>query len=177
MGDNLSNAFTYLLHSVITMYGLMFLLRLLLQLIRADYYNTVTQFVVALTDVLVKPLRRVIPPYKRLDLSCLLLFLILTAMAIMVQGLRIPPPGELLVQTFRLALFSIKSLYFVLIIAYVVLSWLAHSVRHPIIPLVSQLVDPVLQPFRRLIKPIGGLDLSPILALLALQFLSLLLGL
>jgi len=177
MGDNLSNAFTYLLHSVITMYGLLFLLRLLLQLIRADYYNTVTQFVVALTDVVVKPLRRLIPPYKRLDLSCLLIFLMLTALAIMVQAMRVPPLDLLLLQTFRLALFSIKSLYFVLIIAYVIFSWLAHSVRHPIIPLVSQLVDPVLQPFRRLIKPVGGLDLSPILALLAIQFVSLLLGL
>ena len=177
MGDNLSNAFSYLLHSVITMYGLLFLLRLLLQLIRADFYNVVTQFVVSLTDVLVKPLRRVIPPYKRLDLSCLLLFLVLTALAIIVQAMRVPPLDLLLLQTFRLALFSVKSLYFVLIIAYVIFGWFAHTVRHPIIPLVSQLVNPLLQPFRRIIKPIGGLDLSPILALLAIQFISLLLGL
>jgi YggT family protein len=66
--------------------------------------------------------------------------------------------------------------YFFLIIASVILSWVGGQMRHPVIPLVYQLTEPVLRPFRKVIPPIGGLDLSPLFALIAIRFLLLLIG-
>ena len=66
--------------------------------------------------------------------------------------------------------------YFFLIIASVILSWVGQRMRHPIIPLVYQLTEPVLKPFRKFIPPIAGIDLSPLFALIAIRFLILLLG-
>ena len=66
--------------------------------------------------------------------------------------------------------------YFFLIIGMVILSWVGRGWRHPVVPLVYQLTEPVLRPFRRLIPPLGGIDLSPLFALIAIRFLLLLLG-
>ena len=66
--------------------------------------------------------------------------------------------------------------YFFLIIASVILSWIGRNLQHPVIPLVYQLTEPVLKPFRRFIPPIAGIDLSPLFALVAIRFLILLLG-
>jgi YggT family protein len=66
--------------------------------------------------------------------------------------------------------------YFFLIIVTVILSWVGAGSRHPIVPLIHQLTEPVLRPFRKLIPPIAGFDLSPLFALIALRFLLLLLG-
>jgi YggT family protein len=82
-----------------------------------------------------------------------------------------------------LLLFAIKKLlvtllltYFVLIIARVIVSWIANQTRHPIIPLIFQLTEPVLRPFSKLVPPLGGVDLSPLFALIAVRFLLLLMG-
>jgi len=67
-------------------------------------------------------------------------------------------------------------LYFFLILAVVILSWVGKQLRHPIIPLMYQLTEPVMRPLRKLIPPIGGIDLSPLFALIGIRFLILLLG-
>jgi len=67
-------------------------------------------------------------------------------------------------------------MYFVLIIARVIISWIASQSHHPLIPLIYQLTEPVLKPISKLIPPLGGIDLSPLFALIALRFLLLLLG-
>jgi YggT family protein len=66
--------------------------------------------------------------------------------------------------------------YFFLIIVAVIISWLGQRMQHPAIPLVYQLTEPVLRPFRKVIPPIAGIDLSPLFALIAIRFLILLLG-
>ena len=66
--------------------------------------------------------------------------------------------------------------YAVLIIVSVILSWVGGNARHPIIPLIYQLTEPVLRPFRKAIPPIAGIDLSPLFALITIRFLMLLLG-
>ena len=83
----------------------------------------------------------------------------------------------------QIFLFSVISLlamllwtYFILIIVMVILSWFGQKLRHPIIPLVYQLTEPVLRPFRKVIPPISGIDLSPLLALIIIRFLLLLIG-
>ena len=82
-----------------------------------------------------------------------------------------------------LLLFAMKKLlvtllltYFILIIARIIVSWIANQSRHPLIPLIYQLTEPVLRPFSKLVPPMGGIDLSPLFALITLRFLLLLLG-
>ncbi len=66
--------------------------------------------------------------------------------------------------------------YFILILVMVVLSWVGQRMRHPIIPLIYQLTEPVLRPIRKFIPPIAGIDLSPLFALIVIRFLLILLG-
>ena len=82
----------------------------------------------------------------------------------------------LLIFAVRKLIFALLMTYFVLIIARVIVSWIANQSRHPIIPLVYQLTDPVLKPISKLLPAMGGFDLAPLLALIALRFLLLLLG-
>ena len=83
----------------------------------------------------------------------------------------------------QIVLFSLTKLmvtflvtYFFLIIAAAILSWVGGSMRHPFIPLVYQLTEPVMRPIRKIIPPIAGIDLSPLFALIGIRFLLLLLG-
>jgi YggT family protein len=73
-------------------------------------------------------------------------------------------------------LLTLLMTYFFLIIAAVILSWLGQGLRHPFVPLLYQLTEPVLRPIRKVIPPIAGIDLSPLFALIGIRFLVLLLG-
>ncbi len=177
MSGNFTNALSYLLHTLVTFYGLLFLLRLLLQMVRADYHNPICQFVIKLTDPLVMPLRRVLPAIGRLDSACALVFILLSAIALNIKAGRVLPADITAIGTLRLVIYSVLSFYTVVLIAQILLSWLGQNLRHPIIPLIFKLTDPVLRPIRQWVKPMSGLDFSPLIALLAIQFLIRLLGL
>ena len=123
--------------------------------------------------------RRIIPPVRRLDTAAVVLMLLLEFASVwLVNRLGsnpLPASGVLLFSITKL-IATLLTLYFVLIIVAVLMSWLAPGSRHPVVPLVLQLTNPVLRPFRRLIPPIAGVDLSPLFALIAIRFLMLLLG-
>src|SRR5690606_24687155 len=84
--------------------------------------------------------------------------------------------AQVIVLSVRKLLFTVLMTYFFLIIVAVILSWVARDMRNPSIPLIFQLTEPVLRPFRRVIPPIAGIDLSPLFALIGIRFLILLLG-
>jgi YggT family protein len=174
-----ANAFSYLIGTLLDLYITAVMLRLLLQWVRADFYNPVCQFLIKVTNPALLPLRRVIPSIGRLDTASLVLMLALEFFSVWVVS-RI---GSAPLSPAGIAMFSVTKLlatllvtYFFLIIANVILSWIAGRARHPVVPLVYQLTEPVLRPFRRIIPPIAGLDLSPVFALIAIRFLLLLLG-
>lgn len=176
---NASNAFSYLVSTLISLYVTAVLLRLLLQWVRADFYNPVCQFLVKVTSPVLVPMRRVIPAIGRLDTASVVLMLVLESISIWFMSLL----GPLEWGIAQIVLFAAISLvamllwtYFILIIAMVILSWVGGGVRHPIVPLIYQLTEPVLRPLRRVIPPIGGIDLSPLFALVIIRFLLLLLG-
>lgn len=174
-----SQAFAWLIDTLFNFYLVALLLRILLEALRADYYNPICQLLIKATDPLVKPLGRLIPRAGSINLAAvvvlfaleLLLLFILTAIigknpgmvALLVLGLR------------RLAR-MLLTLYLVLIIASVLLSWLGQNFRHPIVPLIYRLSESVLAPIRRGLPPIAGLDLSPLVALVGINFLLVLLG-
>jgi YggT family protein len=125
------------------------------------------------------PARRIIPSIGRLDTASIVVMILLelAQLAIIVQiGQSEFSLQFLLLFAIRKLLFSLLMMYFVLIIARVIISWIASQSHHPLIPLIYQLTEPVLKPISKLIPPLGGIDLSPLFALIALRFLLLLLG-
>jgi len=176
---NAARALTYLVSTLFDLYIVAVLLRLCLQWVRADFYNPLSQFLVRATNPLLIPLRRVIPAVGSLDTASVVLALGLELLSLFIvtqiNGIA-PGWAQLLLLAVTKLLMALLWLYFFLILAVVVLSWLGGRFRHPIIPLMYQLTEPVLRPFRKMIPPIGGLDLSPLFAIIAIRFLILLLG-
>jgi YggT family protein len=156
------------------------LLRFLLQLARADFYNPISQALVKLTNPLVMPLRRILPGYAGIDLSSLLLSILLqmlmVALLVVLQTGRLLPPLPLvLVGLLGVAAYLVK-IYFFAILAMIILSWVAPGGNSPVLYLLYQLTEPVMAPFRRIIPPMGGLDLSPILVFVVINVIQIALG-
>lgn len=176
---NVSSALIYLVTTVTDLYVTAILLRLLLQWVGADFYNPLSQFLVKITNPVLVPARRLIPSIGKLDTASVVVMLLLEMLQLVLIGLF--GLGDfslvyLLLFALKKLLFTLLMTYFVLVIARVIVSWIAGQSHHPLIPLIYQLTEPVLRPFSKLIPPIGGIDLSPLFALIALRFLMLLLG-
>ena len=179
MSGSGANAISYLVGTLIDLYVAAVLLRLLLQWVRADFYNPVCQFLVKVTNPALVPLRRFVPSIGRLDTASVILMYVLEWLGAWLVG----QFGSAGMQWQQIMLFAaIKLLmtllmtYFFLIMAAVFLSWLGQSLRHPFVPLLFKLTEPVLRPIRKIIPPIAGIDLSPLFALIGIRFLILLLG-
>lgn len=174
----LSTAAVYILQTIGSLYLLIVLLRFILQLVRADFYNPLSQFIVRATHPLLKPLRKVIPSFAGLDLASLVLAilvqLVLMALVLMLMGYGLDNPLQLLIWSIIgvTALF-IKVFFFALIIS-VILSWVAQGSHNPAAELINQICEPLLAPIRRILPSLGGLDLSPIFAFLALNLIDML---
>lgn len=155
-------------------------LRFLLQLVHADFYNPISQFVVKATSPLLHPLRRIIPSLGGMDVAALVLIVLLqmveTTLVSMLSGADGLPPVTLLVVTVFSLLMLAAQFYFWLLILSVVLSWVAPGSYSPGVVLVYQLTEPMLAPLRRLLPAMGGLDLSPILAFLGIKVFEILVG-
>ena len=143
------------------------LLRFLLQLVRADFYNPFSQFVVTMTQWILSPLRRIIPGSRGIDWSSLLLFLALVLLGQVLFGFGGSLIGMLIMLPFTATIMLINLLLFLVFIK-VILSWVDPYQQQPMQRPLSQLTNPILAPFRRLIPPIGMIDLSALFAILAL---------
>ena len=174
----LDTAAVYILQTIGSLYLLIVLLRFILQLVRADFYNPLSQFIVRATHPLLKPLRKVIPSIAGLDLASLVLAimvqLVLMALTLMLLGYGVDNPLQLLVWSIIgvTALF-LKVFFFALIIS-VILSWVAQGSHNPTAMLINQICEPLLAPIRRILPSMGGLDLSPIVAFLILNLIDML---
>ena len=169
-----------IISTLFDLYILLVLLRFLFQMLRADFYNPVSQFIVKLTTPPLKILRRVIPSVGGQDAAsivlCLLLiyakFLLMRALsipAVHIGGVMAPLSvsyGGLLVFSVADLVALILTVFLVAIIIKVILSWVNPGHYNPVIGLVDRLAQPVLRPVRKIVPPIGGLDLSPLFATL-----------
>jgi len=166
----------YLVQTVLSLYLVTMLLRFLLQLVRADFYNPICQFIVKVTNPLVIPLRRVIPGLGGIDVSSLLLALLLQLAAIvallLINGLSAPGILSLLAWSVLGVLGLLVNIYFFALLAMIILSWVAAGSRHPAIYLLYQITEPVMAPFRKVLPPMGGLDLSPILVFVLINIIQ-----
>lgn len=165
-----------LINTLGSMALLIFLLRFLLQLVRADFYNPISQFIVKATNPLLIPLRRIIPGYGGLDISSLLLVyaiqvLMLVALVFASGQTQIPWLAFAVLAPFKMLLL-ILNIYFWGLIIVVIASWVAPNSYNPALILINQIIEPVMRPIRKLMPDLGGIDLSPIVLFLGIQILE-----
>ena len=176
----LGEIFNYLIQTALSLFLFAVLIRLMLQLAKADFYNPVSQFVVRVTNPLLLPLRRLIPAIGRLDTASVVLALLVQTTSIIaslaLMGYR--PANLLVLMVWSLigVLSLAVNLFFFAILGLIIFSWIAPQTYHPALALLHQLTEPVMGPFRRLVPPLGGLDLSPILVFIMINVLGKLLS-
>jgi len=171
-GGYLTSAGIFVLDTVFGLYIGAVLLRLLLQWVRADFYNPLSQAVVKLTNPVLRPLRRYIPALGRIDTASVVLLILLQMLnlwlAIALTGGAGGPIGILVMALAALLSKTIYVLTFALLIQ-VVASWVMPGARSPVFDLVDSLTDPLMRPLRAALPNLGALDLSPMVALMLLQ--------
>lgn len=173
----INNAGQFLVNTAFGLYILVVMLRFLLQLVRADFYNPLSQFIVKATRPVLHPMRRVIPGLAGVDTAALVLMLLLQmlqiALTLGMAGHSLGLLALLLLSVAELASMALKVFLFAIIIQ-VVISWVNPGAYNPVTSLLYSLTEPLLAPARRLIPPISGLDLSPLVVLVLLQLTSML---
>ncbi|MCG8089045.1 MAG: YggT family protein [Candidatus Thiodiazotropha endolucinida] len=179
MGSSyLTNPLVFLVQTLFGLYILAILLRFLLQVVRADFYNPISQFLVKVTNPPLKPLRRLIPGFGGIDISSLILAWLLKAVelfiVIMIAGQSASLLGPLLLAIPELVELTINIFLFAVLIQ-VILSWVSPGNYNPAVSLLYSLTGPVMRPAQKLLPPVGGLDLSPMLVMIGLVLLKMLL--
>ena len=177
-GNPLETAAEFLIRTLFDIYILVVMLRFLLQLVRADFYNPVSQVIVKATNPVLIPLRRVIPGFGGVDFSSVLVMfgLKLIQLALIYVVIRGWSGGVLPLLIVSVADLTQLAVYvfIVAIIIQVVLSWISPGAYNPIVSLIYSLTEPLLAPARRIMPSLGGLDLSPLVVLIALQLVLIL---
>lgn len=173
MGGYFTEAGVFLIQFIFGFYILAVLLRFLLQLVRADFYNPISQFLVVITNPPLRPLRRLIPGLWGVDLASVLLLLILTALQWLLIYLltthTYPNPLGLAVYSLADLLKLTLYVYYGALFIRIIVSWInPYNQQNPALNLVVRLTEPLMRPARRLVPAMGGIDFSPMLVFLAL---------
>lgn len=167
----LANAVTFLLGIIFNFLIGLFLVRMLLIAVGASFYDPVCRFVYTLTNPVITPLRKVVPPWRRIEIASLLVayVLILIEMAIW-QLFSIQPVGiaRFLFTALVSLLGALIWMELIAIFVRVILSWVVSEYENPILQLLVRCTEPVVRPFRKRVPPIGGMDFSPMFASIAL---------
>lgn len=172
------NALNYLFSIVIDLYLMLVILRIWLQASGADFYNPLSQFTVKATQPIIAPMRRVLPSLGRIDTASVLLALTVSCSKWIILMLMQSGQVDILSTLVLGTLGCIKeagSLLFWMLIIRALLSWVSQG-YNPIEMVLSQLTEPFMAPIRRVIPPLGGLDLTPMIVIIALNFINIFMG-
>lgn len=174
----LANAALILIEFVFGIAVALVVLRVLLQLVRANFHNPICQFLYKVSNPVLMPLRRIIPAWRRLDIAGVVLawFLLLLKRVLIFAMVGAMPTfaGLAIIAIADLIGFVLMTML-LLVIVRVILSFVGSDSYHPVIPLVHQLTEPLLKPVRKRMPVLGGLDLSPMIVLLGFALLQALL--
>ncbi|NNF52231.1 MAG: YggT family protein [Gammaproteobacteria bacterium] len=176
------NAIIFVSKTLIDLYILSYVLRLVLQWVRADFYNPFSQFIMRITNPLVLPGRKLLPAVGRIDTATAVAILLLEILAVvflywLITGALPSRPGEVLLYAALRTIVAFINLYFFAIIIRVIQSWIAPGTHNPVTAVIWSITEPLMAPVRRLIPDIGGLDLSPLFVIIGLQALRMLIPL
>jgi len=166
----------YLLQTGLGLYLLLVMLRFVMQLANADFYNPISQFVFKVTQPLVGALQRFLRPLGRFDSASLTLAVALQAAGIMLvlalNNIASPNPITLFLWSAIGILGLLLKIYFFALLASIILSWISPGGSNPAVYLLYQITEPVMAPVRKLLPPMGGLDFSPILVFIGINVLE-----
>lgn len=175
----LSTALHFLLSTIFNLLTLLFLLRFFLQLFKSPFNNPLSYMVVSLTDFAVKPTRRIIPSWGRIDLSTLILALLtqflLQLSLIWLRDIPISLVGNsiwtsIIGMSFLGVFRTTLDVFFYAILLQVILSWV--NPQSPISSVLNNLTKPILAPIQRILPNAGGMDFSPVVALILIQMIN-----
>lgn len=172
------NALSFLVSTFFDLYLMVVIIRIWLQLAKADFYNPFSQFVVKATHPIVAPLRRVLPSVGAFDTASVVLALLVVIAKFVTLSLIAGAAIDIM----TILLISIVSVFkqagvllFWMLIIRAILSWVSQG-SNPIEMVMSQLTEPLLSPIRRMLPSMGGLDLSLLVMMILLNFLNILLA-
>ena len=165
------NPFVFLVDILLHLYISALMIRLILQWVRADFYNPVSQFIVKITNPPVKPLRKIIPGLWGIDMATLVVVVVLsTIKTLVVYGM--VPADVLIIKTIIETIDLALSIFLYAIIIQALLSWVNPDPYNPVVGLLNSITWPVLKHFKKLLPNMGGFDLSPIFAIIAIMFVQ-----
>ncbi|HED14324.1 MAG TPA: YggT family protein [Gammaproteobacteria bacterium] len=171
MGGYLGNAGSFLIGIIFDLYIYVVMLRFLLQLVHADFYNPISRVIVKVSDPPLQLFRRYIPGLLGIDMSSIILALGLTILKFFllwqIQGFQ-PAFFGLLVYSIGDVLLQLSQIFYYAVLIRIILSWVAPNSYNPAVALVHSLTEPLMAPARRLIPSFGGLDMSPIVVFIIL---------
>ena len=172
---DIAGAGIFIISTLIGLFVLLLMLRFLLRLAKADYYNPISQGIVSITNPVLKPVSLAVPSLGRFDLPTLLVAILVQFIGLMVAMALYGYPffsllylGWAMVGVVSLVL----NIYFFALIIVVIASWIAPNTGHPVLSLATQITEPLCGPARRLIPPMGGLDLSVMFVIMGLILLE-----
>ena len=173
MGNTyLTDPLVFLLTVIFDIFLIAVLLRFLFQCFRVDFYNPISQTLVKITSPILNPLRKIIPGIGGLDIAAVVLAFLITGvkyfLTYQIQGQSLPF-SIIAVLSLKEIISLIINIFFFAILIQVILSWIAPGQYNPVTMIIHQLTAPILQPIRRILPDMGGLDLSPLVAMVALQ--------
>lgn len=174
---NVSGALNFIVIYLFDIYIMIVFTRFLLQMVRADFYNPVSQFVVKATTPVLKPLRRIVPGFGGLDNASLALLALLVIAKIIAWSFinfqAMLPVGPLMLLSLKSIALTLVNYFMLIIFVGAIMSWVVQG-YHPVSAVLFQLSDPIVAPLRRLIPSAGGIDFSPMIVMLGLYFLKIL---
>ncbi|MEM8832999.1 MAG: YggT family protein [Pseudomonadota bacterium] len=169
--------FIFLIRIFFQLYIMVILFRFLLQLVRADFYNPLSQFTVKLTNPVLIPLRKIIPGYGGVDNASLVfaatVILIKIFIINLLKGISISPLDIFVFVLWGVFEQLLNLVLYVTIIG-ALLSWLGGAHVNPMAGIFYQVSEPFVRPIRRLVPAVGGFDLSPMFLIIGILFLKML---
>lgn len=175
----MQDALTFIVKTLLELYIITFVLRFILQSVRADFRNPISQFLVRLTNPLIIPIRRLIPSIGGLDTATIIIILLLeltlTIVLINLTGMGEPYFIQIIGLTLLRIVNLVLRIYLFVILIYVIMSWISPGTYNSATSLLASIAAPILKPFRRFIPSIAGMDLSALFALISIQALMILL--
>ncbi len=171
MPSNISSAIVFIVNAVTSLYLLVLLLRFWLPWLQADFRNPLAQGILRFTSPVVIPVRRIVPSFGRLDTATVLVAFIIQYLTVLLLLVIVGHSAGIVpiavTAIVKLVVLSINLFVYAIIIR-IILSWVAQGTYNPATAIIATLTEPVLRPFRRIIPPLGGFDISPIFAIILL---------
>ncbi|MDF2940070.1 MAG: hypothetical protein K0R66_712 [Gammaproteobacteria bacterium] len=173
MNSTMAQVLLFLITTLFSLYITAVMLRFLLQWVKADFYNPFCQFLIKVTNPLLLPLRKIVPGWFGLDVAAIILMLVLQIIeiALIDWTIGLPISAMIVIPSIIRLILLVLNLYFYLVLARAVLSWISPYQGNPMQIVLIQLTEPLLRPIRSVIRPIHGFDLSPIVLMILIQVL------